>query len=267
MKKYNLVLIVILTLIGASVIPTVNGLNKVIESKISSEFESFEEGFGPWTPKAHMPDTLEWFISRTQETAYDGEWSLNYTADGSFDWGAVWMQREINLTNGTWDVNLEFYVSGGADTPINAWAVISYIGFDEPEVWMDFTTIAYIENKSWSLFDYQKIIELNVPKTIWVAFGFRINWETWRTYYFDSVTISGIPDQDNNCGDVNDDNSVDIDDIVYLINFIFSNGVEPLPQICIGDVNYDEQVDIDDVVYLINYIFAGGLAPVDDCCG
>lgn len=57
-------------------------------------------------------------------------------------------------------------------------------------------------------------------------------------------------------GDCNCDGGVDIDDVVYLIAYIFSGGYEPHANPdCTGDV------DIDDVVYLIAYIFSGGPAP------
>ena len=66
------------------------------------------------------------------------------------------------------------------------------------------------------------------------------------------------------CGDANDDASVDISDVVYLIAYIFSGGSAPSP-LDAGDANCDSTVDISDVVYLIAYIFSGGLAPCEVC--
>jgi hypothetical protein len=72
------------------------------------------------------------------------------------------------------------------------------------------------------------------------------------------------------CGDANGsggDPAVDIDDVVYLINYIFAGGPAPEP-VEAGDADCsggDVPIDIDDVVYLINYIFAGGPAPCADC--
>jgi len=68
------------------------------------------------------------------------------------------------------------------------------------------------------------------------------------------------------CGDVDNSEDIDIDDVVYLINYIFNEESGPVPQKCVGDVNGDGQVDIDDVVYLISYIFSMGPPPVEDCC-
>jgi hypothetical protein len=70
------------------------------------------------------------------------------------------------------------------------------------------------------------------------------------------------------CGDANGsggDPAVDIDDVVFLINYVFAGGAAPCPPQA-GDANCsggDVPIDIDDIVYLINYIFAGGPAPCD----
>lgn len=63
-------------------------------------------------------------------------------------------------------------------------------------------------------------------------------------------------------GDADGSGAVDIDDVVYLINYIFSGGPAPIPLLA-GDADCSGTVDIDDVVYLINYIFSGGPAPGD----
>lgn len=67
------------------------------------------------------------------------------------------------------------------------------------------------------------------------------------------------------CGDANGDETINIGDAVYLINYIFKGGPAPDP-VCVGDANGDDTVNIGDAVYLINYIFKGGPAPVTDCC-
>ncbi len=66
-------------------------------------------------------------------------------------------------------------------------------------------------------------------------------------------------------GDADGSGGVDIDDVVYLIAYIFSSGPEPIPGICCGDADGSGGVDIDDVVYLIAYIFSGGSPPIQAC--
>jgi nitrous oxidase accessory protein NosD len=66
------------------------------------------------------------------------------------------------------------------------------------------------------------------------------------------------------CGDVDRTGSVDIDDVVYLIGYVFSGGPAPSP-IESGDVDCSGGIDIDDIVYLVNFIFSGGPEPCADC--
>jgi hypothetical protein len=67
-------------------------------------------------------------------------------------------------------------------------------------------------------------------------------------------------------GDVDGNGDVDIDDPVYMISFIFSEGPEPAGGPCCGDADGSLGLDIDDAVWLINFIFAGGLPPDPDAC-
>jgi hypothetical protein len=66
-------------------------------------------------------------------------------------------------------------------------------------------------------------------------------------------------------GDADGSGAVDIDDVVYLINYIFGGGPPPQVDNCCGDADGSGAVDIDDVVYLINYIFGGGPPPIEIC--
>jgi hypothetical protein len=64
------------------------------------------------------------------------------------------------------------------------------------------------------------------------------------------------------CGDANGSGDADIDDVVYLINYIFYGGPAPVPEEA-GDANCSGDVDIDDVVYLIGFVFTNGNPPCD----
>ncbi len=61
-------------------------------------------------------------------------------------------------------------------------------------------------------------------------------------------------------GDANDTGEVDIDDVVWIIAYIFSNGPASNPEAAM-DANCENGVDIDDVVHLVAYIFSGGPPP------
>ena len=68
------------------------------------------------------------------------------------------------------------------------------------------------------------------------------------------------------CGDANSDETVNVSDAVYIINYVFVGGNPPDP-LCKGEANGDGKVNVSDAVYIINYVFVGGQPPVDDCCG
>ncbi len=61
-------------------------------------------------------------------------------------------------------------------------------------------------------------------------------------------------------GDANGDGTIDIGDVVYLINYLYKGGPAPEP-LYPGDANSDGVIDIGDVVYLINYLYKGGPSP------
>jgi len=61
-------------------------------------------------------------------------------------------------------------------------------------------------------------------------------------------------------GDANNSGFIDIDDITWVIAYIFSGG-PPSDPLRAMDADCSGSTDIDDVVYLISYVFAGGPAP------
>ena len=87
--------------------------------------------------------------------------------------------------------------------------------------------------------------------------------DTTAVFYYDgSVTLDCGNCDDLIIGDADASGAIDIDDVVYLIGFIFSGGPPPAPdQVASGDANCDCAVDIDDLVYLIAYIFTAGPPP------
>jgi hypothetical protein len=66
------------------------------------------------------------------------------------------------------------------------------------------------------------------------------------------------------CGDANSSGFVDIDDAVYIVQYVFNAGPEPVPYF-VGDTNCSGEVDIDDIVYLVSYIFNMGPEPCASC--
>jgi len=61
-------------------------------------------------------------------------------------------------------------------------------------------------------------------------------------------------------GDVTGDCTIDIADVVFLLNYVFFGSPAPDPM-CIGDLDRDGDVDSDDALYLISYLFEYGAPP------
>jgi PKD repeat protein len=90
-----------------------------------------------------------------------------------------------------------------------------------------------------------------------------------KTTYLSSIWGELIPEivpgkiVVNACGrgDVNCSGSIDVQDLVYLVSFMFGSGLPPDPWYT-GDVNGDGSGPaIDDLVYLASYMFGGGPPP------
>jgi len=62
------------------------------------------------------------------------------------------------------------------------------------------------------------------------------------------------------CGDANADQTVNVGDAIFIVNFVFTGGLEPDPWAA-ADVNQDGAINIGDAISIINYIFKGGPAP------
>jgi hypothetical protein len=65
-------------------------------------------------------------------------------------------------------------------------------------------------------------------------------------------------------GNVNGDTSVNVNDVVLLVNFILGGGSTADGDYACGDMNDDGVINVNDVVLVVNYILGGGTARVDE---
>lgn len=66
-------------------------------------------------------------------------------------------------------------------------------------------------------------------------------------------------------GDVNNNGTINITDVSYLIAYVYKSGPRPQPYICVGDVNASGSVQILDITYLTNYLYKNGPDLLDGC--
>ncbi|MCK4656341.1 MAG: dockerin type I repeat-containing protein, partial [candidate division Zixibacteria bacterium] len=118
-------------------------------------------------------------------------------------------------------------------------------------------TITYPEYPSWCTVQNDSVIgiapEEASVQTLTVAVA---DYCSADTMSFDISTFL--------CGDTDQSGEVDIDDAVFLINYVFAGGPAPEPMEA-GDADCSGDVDIDDIVYLIAYIFSGGPEACEGC--
>jgi hypothetical protein len=87
-----------------------------------------------------------------------------------------------------------------------------------------------------------------------------LSWEQW---WHRVLRYAGFYRGDVNASDSLEVPSLDVTDLVYLIQYLYQNGPAPKPYADQGDVNADHKVDVLDVVYMINYVFVNGPPLID----
>jgi hypothetical protein len=65
-------------------------------------------------------------------------------------------------------------------------------------------------------------------------------------------------------GDINGDGLIQLNDVLFLLNYLFRGGGPPTP-LYSGDLNCDGLTELGDVIVGLNYLFREG--PVSRCCG
>ena len=65
-------------------------------------------------------------------------------------------------------------------------------------------------------------------------------------------------------GDVTKDGTVDVNDVIYLLNYLYKSGPVPDP-LRLGDLTEDCLVDVGDIIFLINYLYKSGPPPGRGC--
>jgi len=112
---------------------------------------------------------------------------------------------------------------------------------------------------------------------VWFDFGRNMaDGFTWEQWYHRLLRYAGFYRGDVNASDTLELPSLDISDLVYLINYLYQAGPTPQPFIDQGNVDGKgpyggpvdtvcpkNNVDVQDLVYLVNYVFKNGPAPVD----
>jgi hypothetical protein len=162
--------------------------------------EDFENGFGEWIVGADVPldpnnpgHYIEWSITRSDDVASSGRYSLKFFIDGRQDDGTIWIERKIAVDGGTGkQVSISFDFYSDHESLANTIAVVcAYAGLREPRTEEDFAVVGNAnEVEGWKRYSYKVNINVGSGEEMWVALGLSVRWETYMTYYIDNVEVS-----------------------------------------------------------------------------
>lgn len=167
--------------------------------EISVFKESFEQGWGEWSPDddGHAP---EFIIERSSDQAYDGKYSVRIYIDGGWDEGTGWVERPIFLSpNFTYTMDMSFWLWSKDKSDVNQWYVVAYGGINDPETEGDFERIGRTDEiAGWKEYTYTTEVHPDTEGKLYAACGISCVYEVQRSYYIDLITLSFTPLGPNN---------------------------------------------------------------------
>jgi len=180
--------------------------------------------------------------------------TIKYYPDGD----TAWVRRYTGPGDPFYEADLatSIAVDDSGNVYVTGWSQASGSGFD-------YTTIKYFPNgdTAWVIryngpgnsTDIANAIATDGSGSVYVT---GISYGTGTDY--DYATIKYVQFLR---GDANRDGLVDVEDVIYLIHYLYMNGPCPVPVLQVVDVNCDGVIDLGDVLYLINYLLKDGPPP------
>jgi hypothetical protein len=165
--------------------------------------------------------------------------------EGDFVGGQIWQKCENTTGYETWEATGDFSNPDSQATDLHMICV-----FGDFDLGVDDTLI------------FVKILasEYNTGET-----GIKETIDKAKAWIGDHPEIFTWPEFSTNCcdlpGDANNNGSVNILDITYLIAYLYQGGPPP-PCMYEGDANGNCSINILDITYLIAYLYQGGPAPI-----
>jgi hypothetical protein len=221
--------------------------------------EDFEGTFPPadWTLQSKGTYTAPWMKSSTH--AHTGTYSAqgNYSSSGYTNEWLITPRLDLSVkSGGTLQLWKRFY-AGTASFPDTLEILMSEDGGStwpaQLAQWTpDSTSDDDFVVRTFSLSSYSNNVMI----------AFRYASKNGSASYIDDVILPPAFVPPVICGDANEDGTVTVSDVVYLINYLYRGGIPPDP-LLVGDVNCVDLVDVSDIVYLINWLYRGGNDPCD----
>jgi hypothetical protein len=164
------------------------------------EFFSFEQDFEGWAAngldlQAGSGATIPWSITRSQDMAKDGLWSVRLFIDNINDAGKIWIQRPFTMQpNQTYQVKLGYFFA-----PIDSQAFSNPIiagASTQPPATRD-DLVPFFEDRTslgrntganrWARHEYEFTAQADGVGSLYVFIGVWATFEVGYVYYLDAV--------------------------------------------------------------------------------
>lgn len=180
--------------------------------------ESFESGLGDWDSRGHVGDDaggeFDWAIEVTDERAATGDHSLAIFTEGTHDDGTAWIVKPVELVEGTaYDVRGRVRAWAESESFNTIRHLVVSVAPEEPTAESDFPGPNVNSTgqqglsagglrepldrvAGWSDYTFEWATPELASKTLSVAVGVTVVWESDRTDYLDAVKVDFVPRTD-----------------------------------------------------------------------
>lgn len=181
--------------------------NFVIANEANWTYEQdFENEWNDWTTDSDVPmdpnnpgDEVAWNISRNDQQALSGNYSLKYQIDGRQDDGVIWIERSFSLDpNRNYHISLNYSLYSFSESFNKLIIVVGYINTTSPETEEDFDysdgRLGYGNDVAgWKGYHKSTQLKTDSSRNIWIGLGISVIWETELVYWIDDIIIEFFP--------------------------------------------------------------------------
>jgi len=224
--------------------------------------EGFEGSFPPadWTLQSTGTYTAPWTKSSTY--AHTGTYSARgyYSPSGYTNEWLITPRLDLSIKSGGTLQFCKRFSAGSVSFPDTLEILMSE---DGASTWATQLARWTPDSTSDTNFVVQTFSLSGSSNNVKIAFRYASN--NGYASYIDDVILPPVYVPPVKCGDVDNNDIVDLGDLLWLISYLYKGGLAPDP-LCLGDVDCNGVVELGDVLYLISYLYKGGPGPCPECC-
>lgn len=197
-RKYKqLIGIIITCILFATILPGCIDTGPDDTKSFTYSFEKTLHGWESSGTDLGNP-TINWSINRSNEIAYDGNYSVQFLLDNMNDAGKIWIEKEFNLTrNKQYNITISYKFATADYGDVNLFRIIAGISKNSPEDKEDLTfqeDTGYPGEREdgfvWLNKTYNFTADMATQESVFVFLGVWGTWETLRIYFIDDIKIT-----------------------------------------------------------------------------